>query len=500
MEMVQQVDEPRRKKSLSLLPQVVNRSSRLSSVRSSAALEDAHATDRRATSSVVHITFSGKSGVTCVLHLRMAVEKVVAWVEGLQALQTTLPTFARPAHWRWALSCMAATNTRGAAGYLRKSEVGSLLLRANASPRLSIAELDKAVTSVVDLEQQVGLPPWLRALRANGRQRGSLLDVWQVLGLLLQLCMASREITTTFNRFAPDGRMSMGHWLHFFSSEQEGGHRPNGEADSLVDGAAMDPNPDDETTLTSARILFDQATASVEQHGNRNLDQTQFALLLLNPQNDALVPTQCSAATDDQEPASHYWTACSHNSWGDLNPCATDLVGDQLTGLSSADMYRRQLLQACRHVEVDCWNGLSDEPLVTHGHTFCTSMRFKEVAKAVADCAFVTSPQPVILSMEMHCTPKQQRPIAEHLLEHLDDKLLSFDEIVATGRAAWLSPHDLKLRCLVKGKIKQKRTPTSRGSTLSKLMSRSRRQSSMATTDPSSSVGGSGAWIATQTK
>jgi hypothetical protein len=30
----------------------------------------------------------------------------------------------------------------------------------------------------------------------------------------------------------------------------------------------------------------------------------------------------------------------------------TDIVGDQLTGLSSADMYRRQLLQSCRHVEV----------------------------------------------------------------------------------------------------------------------------------------------------
>jgi hypothetical protein len=123
------------------------------------------------------------------------------------------------------------------------------------------------------------------------------------------------------------------------------------------------------------------------------------------------------------------------------------VVGDQLTGLSSENMYRRQMLQVwvaaqdesvlrprptrcshparcsnpaqcsditrrfiphtfdpmiqgCRHFEIDCWDGRSSDPVVTRGHTFCTKVRFLAVAEAVGQCAFVTSRLPVILSME----------------------------------------------------------------------------------------------------
>ena len=46
--------------------------------------------------------------------------------------------------------------------------------------------------------------------------------------------------------------------------------------------------------------------------------------------------------------------------------------------------------------------------IVVSGHTFCTVETFSAVAKAVAECAFVTSELPVILSLEMHCSVKQQ--------------------------------------------------------------------------------------------
>jgi hypothetical protein len=47
------------------------------------------------------------------------------------------------------------------------------------------------------------------------------------------------------------------------------------------------------------------------------------------------------------------------------------------------------------------------------------------VAKAIADHAFVVSEMPIILSMEMHCTPEQQAKIARDLITCLGDSLLS---------------------------------------------------------------------------
>ena len=44
-----------------------------------------------------------------------------------------------------------------------------------------------------------------------------------------------------------------------------------------------------------------------------------------------------------------------------------------------------------------------------HGHTFTTVVSFDDVVEAIADYAFATSRLPVILSLEMHCSPKQQR-------------------------------------------------------------------------------------------
>ena len=40
---------------------------------------------------------------------------------------------------------------------------------------------------------------------------------------------------------------------------------------------------------------------------------------------------------------------------------------------------------------------------MTHGHTMCTRIPFKDVMQAIADFAFVNSPFPLILSFENHC-------------------------------------------------------------------------------------------------
>jgi phosphatidylinositol phospholipase C, delta len=66
-----------------------------------------------------------------------------------------------------------------------------------------------------------------------------------------------------------------------------------------------------------------------------------------------------------------------------------------------------------------------ENQFVCSGHTFCTTAMFDDVAAAHQKTAFVTSQLPVIVSLEMHCTPQMQRVLAMKLIKHLGDQLIS---------------------------------------------------------------------------
>ncbi|KAE8280999.1 1-phosphatidylinositol 4,5-bisphosphate phosphodiesterase beta-1 [Larimichthys crocea] len=136
------------------------------------------------------------------------------------------------------------------------------------------------------------------------------------------------------------------------------------------------------------------------QHDQAQLKQgvislQAFSSYLSSDENGVIPPEKLDQSEDMNFPLSHYFINSSHNTY---------LTAGQLAGSSSVEMYRQVLLAGCRCVELDVWKGRTaeEEPVITHGFTMTSEISFKEVIEAIAECAFKTSPFPVILSFENH--------------------------------------------------------------------------------------------------
>lgn len=148
-------------------------------------------------------------------------------------------------------------------------------------------------------------------------------------------------------------------------------------------------------------------------------------------------------------PLNEYFISSSHNTY---------LLGRQVAGDSSIEGYIKALQRGCRCVEIDIWDGNSEdavtgvvtsEPIVSHGRTFTTEISFSNVIKTIKKHAFITSPFPLIISLEVNCSAENQLKMVQILCDILGDTLVlapinAFDELP--------SPLELKHRILVKAK------------------------------------------------
>ncbi|KAE9967343.1 hypothetical protein BLS_006426 [Venturia inaequalis] len=170
---------------------------------------------------------------------------------------------------------------------------------------------------------------------------------------------------------------------------------------------------------------------------------------------------------------SNYFISSSHNTY---------LTGHQLYGKANVNGYKNVLLRGCRCVEIDVWDGEEDsssesssgeekappkpvdpsgkpsrwtlgpprvEPVVLHGYTATKDISFRSVCEAIRENSFVTSSLPVIVSLEVHTCPEQQKLMVEIMNECFSGMMVDVDN---ASDAALPSPNELKGKILIKVK------------------------------------------------
>lgn len=170
-----------------------------------------------------------------------------------------------------------------------------------------------------------------------------------------------------------------------------------------------------------------------------NMSFSAFQAFLSSSANSCFAPAQSEPKFD--RPLNEYFVSSSHNTY---------LLGRQVAGESSTEAYISVLQKGCRCIEIDCWDGSDGRPIVMHGRTLTKSILFADTIKVIAKYAFVSSPYPLIISLEVHCNPEQQAIMSEIMKKEFGDQLLL--EPLYSDSVVLPSPEELKGKILIKVK------------------------------------------------
>eukprot|EP01135_Chromosphaera_perkinsii_P002522 Nk52_evm38s224 gene=Nk52_evmTU38s224 len=293
---------------------------------------------------------------------------------------------------------------------------------ANGDSQLSSSEL-RNIFNLINLEMSKGDIKDLHQRLTNTDSGEDSVFSFDIFCSMMEELLKRKDIEEIFKKYSSGNEMSIEEYIKF--------NKETANEDILEEEARM------------LAYKFANSEKKGELKGNKHdcFDLKSFTSLLQLESTSLFRVEEKKVHHEMNHPLSHYFIASSHNTY---------LLGDQLAGVSSLEAYIRPLQAGCRCVELDCHDGNNNSPVIYHGHTLTSKLKFKDVVCAIKEYAFISSPFPLILSIENHCSIEQQKVMAKVLIEVLG-------EYLSVGRPdenvdALPSPEELVFKILIKGK------------------------------------------------